>query len=261
MLASAGINHILTRRLGARVSGAESVWLTVLATGLNAVTPARAGAAARALYLRRRHGLPLASFTSTLYGSYLLLLLAGGLSGVVAGLLIEPVARPILVGGAAIALAALTMTMLPVVGRPDGGLLSRNLARFTSGWEELRRDRRVIAPVAAMVVLQLIAGIGALWASIRALGVDLSLAEVTVIAAAGTLSTLVALTPGGIGIYEATVAVVSAVVGNEPGIVVAGALLQRVVLLVLLLVFAPTASTRLSRLEAGQDGPETRRPS
>ena len=84
----------------------------------------------------------------------------------------------------------------------------------------LERSRRMVAP-ALWILLDWVVTLGVLQASVWCIGQRISFAEVAVGFAIGMLSTLISLTPAGIGILEGSMATVFAALGVplEPAVV------------------------------------------
>jgi uncharacterized membrane protein YbhN (UPF0104 family) len=85
LLAPGPIFWVMTSRVGRNVRLAESTWLAVMTTAINSVVPLHAGAAARAVYLKRRHDLDLSSFAATFLGYNILCLFAASVAACTAG--------------------------------------------------------------------------------------------------------------------------------------------------------------------------------
>ena len=88
LLAPGLIFQVMTSRVGRNVGLAESTWLAVMTTAINSVVPLHAGAAARAVYLKRRHDLDLSAFAATFLGYNILSLLAASSAACVAAALL-----------------------------------------------------------------------------------------------------------------------------------------------------------------------------
>ena len=83
--------------------------------------------------------------------------------------------------------------------------------------------------VAALLVLAWVAEAGVVWQAARAAGVDLSVAEAVAVTAVTVAAQTVALTPGGVGTYEAAGSAALVVLGVDPAAAVAVAVLAHAV--------------------------------
>jgi uncharacterized membrane protein YbhN (UPF0104 family) len=238
LVASNEMNLLMVNRAGADMRRAESFWVTWIATLLNGVTPARAGAAFRAVYMKRKHGLTYAAFASTVLGYYVAVAFVAASLTAVTLLVVE------IEGSEAVQLAAwlvlilvLVAVSLPRVRSGDGWLRGR-LADFTGRWRDQLRRPGELARIAFLALVQVLSSIGALWSAASAIGLDLTVGEAVAIGAAGTLATLVAITPGSLGVYEGTVAITGGLLGASAPLLVVAALVQRLVYVALLSVGA-----------------------
>jgi uncharacterized membrane protein YbhN (UPF0104 family) len=268
LLAPGPIFWVMTRRVGRNVRLAESTWLAVMTSAINSVVPLHAGAAARAVYLKRRHDLDLSAFTATFLGYNLLRLFAASVAACAAGgwlLLSRDNGGPALRGPSSAALSTSGLEgllfiagalALAAIGaclvRPAwlGWLgfrsleqhpLLRPLFRFQAGWHELMRCPRFLLKVLALVILQITAELVVVWAAWGAVGVQLSAAAVALVTSFGILAALTGLTPGGLGLVELVSVAVGAAVAVEPTHGIAAGLVARGVSLAVLAVVAPVA--------------------
>ncbi len=268
LLAPGPIFWVMTNRVGRNVGLAESTWLAVMTTAINAVVPLHAGAAARAVYLKRRHDLDLSAFAATFIGYNILRLFAAAAAACTAGgwLLLsrgdtEPAlaslnaAAPATTGlkglvviAGALALAAIGACLVrPAwLGRLGLGALEQHrllkpLFRFQAGWHELMRCPRFLLKVLTLVMLQIAAELVMVWAAWAAVGVPLSAAAVVLVTSFGILTGLTGLTPGGLGLVELVSVAVGAAVAVEPTHGIAAGLLARGVSLAVLAAATPIA--------------------
>jgi uncharacterized membrane protein YbhN (UPF0104 family) len=241
LVASNEMNLVMVNRAGADMRRTESFWVTWIATLLNGVTPARAGAAFRAVYMKRNHGLTYAAFASTVLGYYVAVaFVAASLTAVT--LLVAEIE-----GSEAVQLVSWLVLILVLVTvsvprvRPGDGWLRGRLADFTGRWRDQLRRPRELALIVFLALVQVLSSIGALWSAASAIGLDLTMGEAVTIGAAGTLATLVAITPGSLGVYEGTVAITGGLLGASAPLLVVAALVQRLVYVALLSVGAVPA--------------------
>ena len=275
LLAPGPIFWVMTSRVGRDVGLAESTCLAVMTTAINTVVPLHGGAAARALYLKRRHDLHLSSFAATFIGYNILRLfiasaaacaaggwlLAGrggaaeglGASGLTAAeLSATSPATAGLEGLVAIAGALALAAIAGCLVRPAwlgrlglGGLeqyrLLKPLFTFQAGWHELMRCPRFLMKVLALVMLQIAAELVVVWAAWAAVGVSLSAAAVVLVTSFGILVGLTGLTPGGLGLVELVSVAVGATVAVEPAHGIAAGLVARGVSLAVIAAATPIA--------------------
>jgi uncharacterized membrane protein YbhN (UPF0104 family) len=184
----------------------------------NIFLPMRGGAALRAAYLHRRHGLAPTQFLAGLAGAMMAPLSVSGVVCVV-GLIwlgqaggeavnwayIVPLATvPVVVGALAVWSPKL---------QPGSARLRRMLARILGGWRDLCRHARAMRALLAASVMHLLTLSGIFTVLFTASGIDLSYGRVVLIAAMGNASNIFMITPGNVGVYEAVIALGARAVG------------------------------------------------
>jgi uncharacterized membrane protein YbhN (UPF0104 family) len=233
--AMAGQSVLLYRAAGAALGFGES-FLVTAATGFGNYLPMRAGTVIRAHYLRRAHGLAYARFGSILVVRGVLFALATGACGVLATIWVARrdgrfsgelvVLFAAMVGGSLVLwrITPARVTWLPA-------RVGRLAEEFSSGVAALRRSPRVAPAVCALVLVHYgLLGTRFLLAA-RAVGAEIPLSVLVLLATVGGISGFVAITPGALGVREAVMGFATLAVGAAfaPGIYVGS--LDRAVLL------------------------------
>lgn len=249
------IHWRMLRKLTLPISLVEAISLGLLTTVGNIIGPFRGGAALRAVYLKTVYGFEFSRFMSTLYGVYVVTVGVNAAVGLVAvGLmgfqqtfagLVEPVIA--LLGCLAVCLLA---ALTPRVNS-TGGWLSGRIASASDGWHSLRSDFGVMASVIALTLVQSLSGIVALWGCFAALGVQPAALPILVVGTIGNLSTMLSITPAGIGVYDGVVAYIATKTSIAPQLTVAAALFMRIILLASVIPLCVPAGIWLSRKFGG----------
>lgn len=277
LLVPGRIFQLMTRRVGAAVGLRESTCLAVMTTAINTFIPLHAGVAARAVYLKKRHGLELSQFAATFLGYNILRLCAAASLACIAGLWLlwhragdpgletaKAASRAtlglqglVMVSAAMAAVAFGTYFVRPawLGGFAPAGIAQiswlRPLFRLHEGWIELVRSPAFLVHVLGLVVLQMLAEVVMVWAAWNTVGARLSPVAALLVASFGVLTGLTGLTPGGLGLVEVVSAAVGATVAVDPAHGIAAGLLARGVGLAILGVTAPPAFLWLARRSAG----------
>jgi len=248
-LVTAGpIFSITTARVGRKVGVVESTCLAVLGTAINAVVPLHGGAAARGLYLKRRHGLDLTDFAATFLGYNILRLLIAAIAAFAACLwllLFSEVTSNGLTACLVISACCSAGALVLCLFRPEW--LSRVsparfhglIEQFHKGWTELMRGSKFFAITLALVMLQILFECVVFWAAWGAIGLSLSPPAVVLVTCLGILTALTGLTPNGLGLVELVSVAVGTVVAIEPTHGIAAGLLIRSLLMGTLVVASP----------------------
>ena len=208
------IFQLMTSRVGVVVGLGESTWLAVITSVINMFVPLQGGAAARALYLKKRHGLEVSRFAATFLGYNILRLFAASSLACAAGLWL--LWQPLLSGSATVGLQWLVAISAAVAAATFGTCFinpfwfrrlweagagkkevgQRSLGRvawlrpvFTlhAGWLELIRCPAFLLEVFALVVLQIMAEVVMVWAAWNSVGAMLSPVASLLVASFGIL--------------------------------------------------------------------------
>lgn len=231
------INGLVLRDLvahfGVRLHTRAWLGLTLVGSLLNMVSPVRGGAALRAMYLKRVHGVPLSEVATVLVGSTVCSLAVSAALGAIA---IAALGVP---GGAygmiallSSFLLAATLSVLLWASPPRSAGANPILARFTrvaAGWRSLGERRGLL------LRLYVWSGLGAILHAIaflfafRLASFEGAWLVPVASSAFARIGTLLAITPAGLGIFEAFGVVSARIVGAETGAALLGVLAVRVV--------------------------------
>jgi uncharacterized protein (TIRG00374 family) len=253
---NAGMIQIATRPFGVRVRAGEAYMLSVLTRFLNYLTPLRGGAIARALYLNRVHKLSYPNFLAGMAGMLLALPLVSvlvGLAGLGYMYLATGQAVPwltVVLAVAAVPLVAVAIVRPRLSERTSPGWTSRvwnALARVVNGWDVLCRDRRSLAGLLVVNLLYVLTTAAMYWLILVNMGQPINPGQLMVIVAMGNLSVIVSITPGNVGVYEGTTAIIGSLIGVGGPVIAATTLLWRVLDFLLALVTGPPCSAALTR--------------
>lgn len=256
---NAGMIQIATRPFGLRVGRGEAYMLSVLTRFLNVLTPLRGGAIARALYLNRVHKLSYPNFLAGMAAMLLALPLVSvlvGLAGLGYVYLATGQTAPkltVILAAAAVALVAVAIVRPRLAQRTSPGWVSRiwnALARVVNGWDVFCRDRQSLAGLLVVNLLYLLTTAAMYWLILLNMGKPINPGLLMVIVAMGNLSVIVSITPGNVGVYEGTMAIIGSLMGVGATDILAATLLWRVVDVLLVLVAGPLCSAALTRRAA-----------
>lgn len=220
--------------MGYTVSLRTCLMLTVVTSYSNLILP-RSGTAPSALYLRMRHGVPVAGYLSFVVAALLVSTALVGAAGLWLSFIREPVAGGLARPGTLLLFASITLAAgLGIVApaRVFGFLPERwrgPLARAHDAWLRLAENQVVLA---RLVVVQVVAiGVRALktWVALAAAGADASLADAMLVSLAADVGMLISITPAALGFREGGVLFGAALVGIAPGTALLAAVIDRLV--------------------------------
>jgi len=265
VIAAGAIFQATTARVGHDIGLVESTALAVVSTVISLVMPFHGGTAVRALYLKRRHGLELATFAVTFIGYNVLRLFAASAAALVAATClaaggrrsdVDALENLVVLTGAITACATgacllrstwIRWALGPLYGRLVSTRLGSAVVRIHDGWEELTRCPWFLARLFALVLAQLAAEATAVWTAWAAVGTALTPAAAVLVTACGDIAALTGLTPGGLGLVELVTTAVGTTVAVDPIRAMAASLLTRAVSVVVLAVVTPFAILALFR--------------
>jgi uncharacterized membrane protein YbhN (UPF0104 family) len=253
------LSYAMVNKLGRRIGIWESLSLSVVTTGVNALAPIQGGMVVRAVYLKRLHDFEYSRFLATLIGCQVLMVIVCSVFAAMAVAWMSLIAhRPGL--GAVLSAATLCLVIsvlacfVPRISARGNWVLD-GVAAVSDSWHRLRAQPLFLATLTALVGLKVAGQLLSFWTACAAIGIQLGFVEATAIGTLGTLASLLSITPGALGIYEAVVAFVGITVAVVPvAQSVVAALLSRVVLLVLLLILTPLAISFLRRQTSASAG-------
>jgi len=242
----------MVNKLGTRIGIWECLSLSVVTTGVNALAPLQGGMVVRAVYLKRLHNFEYSRFLATLIGCQVLTVIVCSVFAAAAVAWMSFIAHcpglGAVLGAATLCLVISVLAcLLPRISAKGNWLLDR-VASVSDSWYSLRAQPAFLATLTALVGLQVAGELLSFWTACAAIGIQLGFVEATAIGTLGRLASILSVTPGALGIYEAVVAFVGAAVAEIPAAQsVIAALVTRAVLLVLLLILTPLAISFLRR--------------
>ena len=206
-LASMAQSYLLYQGSDLKIGFWESIMIG-LAAGFGNYLPGRVGTMVRAHYLKSRYGLRYARFVSLSGMRTVLMLIATGLSGLVATVAITLGGGPLSVQ---LLLLFLTFCVLPLVAwlwnppaRTDQpGRLRRILHDFGEGFAKLREKPSISVGVVLLILTQQATLAARFYVAERAMSGDGLVMLSMLMAPLAVLISFAAVTPGGLGIREA----------------------------------------------------------
>lgn len=258
-LGAAGLNmRTLALLCDVRLDFVEWFGLTVGNSMYNLVLPGRAGVFARGFYLHRRHGLPPGRFMAIVLASAWHMLLASALVLLFATILRNGPANLL---GFAIAIVAGLVGTAIILGRSPRerlpgetsrlGRLARDAFEGVAVFRNHRPDGCVVFVQSAVFILLSAASLGI---ACVAVGQTPSPTGVAAAAALVSLSSVVALTPGNLGVKEAITASCAGLLGVDAEHALLASLVDRAVAMVVVVALGLAFNRALLRRVAADDG-------
>ncbi len=211
---------LLLRSFGVRLTWIEVLGLQSLLRVGNVMGPS-VGVVARALYLKKVHGLPYSLAGSLIAGTtvvsvfVLAMFLGVGLAGMylAAGF----VDLSLLLFGVSLGTAALVVIFFPLRLGPSEHRWANVFAKFVNGWRDLLQ-RRVLLMKASFYRLAILVLCCVGYAlCLHDMGCRVQLFQVVTVVAVSQLFTVLPITPGSIGIAEGAVVLSASILGIDAG--------------------------------------------
>ena len=231
---AAGRFRALCRPYGANVPLAEAYLLVLVAEAVNLVLPLRGGFAARAVYLKKRHGVHLSYMPSLAIGSTILSFLVGGALMLIANTVWSLSGKTTIWPLWALA-AILCVPVLAFMITPPSFLLNRSgavghkLRLASEGWNLLRSDHRSLALACGFHLAAFVVTGGIVALAFQAVHVPLSLPVAVCIAVVNSYAGIANLTPSNLGVQEWTIGILGSLSSLDFDTGVAAALIMRAV--------------------------------
>ncbi len=231
---------------GPKLDIIEWYGLSITSTISNIMLPFGGGVGVRAGYLKLAHSYPLTHFSALTAASGIVLFSVSGFTGlgvVLVAVTLRAQPMPWLVAGVLLAMAIgpLLAVFLPVdrLPIPQKGRVGKALQAAIDGWNLIRRDP-VLMTQQVLIVFGLQIGLAtSLYCALRGLGLTVQYVDALLVAILTNTSTVIRITPNGVGIGEAVAGLSAELVGFGAAEGVAAALVSRLGAWFLLLVLGP----------------------
>jgi len=242
---------IFAAKFGLVLGFREWFGLSVVTTMGNYLTPFSGGLFARAAYLKRKYAFSYASFVSVMAANYLIVFFNCGLLGVwISALLARRIHSfrleiPLFFGS--VSCTAILLALMPNVKLKTSNRWSRALSKVWEGWNIVRTDFLLLLKLSVLTLVNLVLAAASLFVAYRALELPIDFLSALLIGLFASLSILLRVTPGNLGIQEAVISLTSALLGAglEEGFL--GAMLVRAASLVVVFILGPVFSYLLAQ--------------
>jgi len=254
------INYFLYWGLGVSLTLNESIGLAAVNTLANQL-PFAGGLIAKGVYLKQKYELAYTRFLSATFALYVCFVAANGVVGIVVLAYLAlvnnlAVSMPLILGFS-VMVVSVFLLRLPLDASDVPGRWGRRLAQLLSGWQILGQNRLLVSQLVGLQLLMTLLFAGRLWIAFHTLSQDVTLAQCILFSAATILTRLVSIAPGGLGVREAIVAGVAAVLGFDVGVSVVAVGIDRLVATLVVIALGTVYTYILSKkVASAQPEPE-----
>ncbi|HLG90980.1 MAG TPA: lysylphosphatidylglycerol synthase transmembrane domain-containing protein [Candidatus Saccharimonadales bacterium] len=228
------------------ISISEAFYVSVISSIGNFFAPAGTGFGIRAIYLKKKHGLPYSEFMSTLSGNYILVFLTSSLIGLISLYLLKDqyngqylvlalVFGLVFIVSLALSLIRIKLPNVEPAQAKKVNPMINNLYRVLYGWSKIAADRQLVFKLAGLVIANLVVATLMYWAVITSLGLTAKLPALLLFTVLGSFTIFINVTPANLGIKEAVFIFSSTVLGFSVSQILLIAIVDRGVQFVVLI--------------------------
>jgi uncharacterized protein (TIRG00374 family) len=231
---------------GKHISVAESVYVSLISSVGNFFAPVGGGLGFRAVYLKKKHGLPYSEYLSTLSGNYIIVFLVNSFFGLLSLFLLRERTNAqyaVLVaifGGLFLVTLVLSLIKLPAL-KGTRRLKNKYLRTFynlliqiTGGWNRIVSNKRLMVQLIGITAFNFLLMLTIARLIMASLHFEIGTAELLLFCVLGSLSVFVNITPANLGVKEAIYIFSASVIGFSINQIILIALIDRGVLFITL---------------------------
>ena len=257
------INKSFYRGIGIPLTLNEGIGLASVNTLANQL-PFAGGLIAKGVYLKQIYELAYTRFLSATLALYVCFVAVSGAMGIVVlvyqALVNKAAISGLLFLGFSGMLASIVLLWLPIDVSFIPGKWGHRLARLIDGRKVLSQNWWLVGKLVGLQILITLLVAGRFWIVFRALSQDVTLTQCILFSSANILTTLVTISPGGLGVREAIVASVASLLGFEAGVSVVAVVIDRLVETLVVITLGTVYTYILGKkVASAQSEPETLR--
>ncbi|MBT3408877.1 flippase-like domain-containing protein [Candidatus Woesearchaeota archaeon] len=235
----------LMRPFQIKLKNNESFGLAIITNFYNLITPFKGGAAARAIYLRKKHDFPYVNFLATLSAIYILIFLVSSLTGIFSMLTLQEKSTPILVALTIFIIFLLSIIIFSPKIKENSNKWLNRFIKVINGWHLIKNNKKIITITIIISLIQVLLTAFNNLIAYQIFGIEITLAKALFIAAISNLSIIIAITPGNLGIGDAINVFTANIVGIPLTEAIATTMLLRAVNLAIIFILGPIYSYKL----------------
>jgi len=225
----------------------ESFYISIISSLGNYFLPMRGGAAIRSVYLKKKFDFPYSHFVSTLYGNYIIVFLVSSFIGLLSLILIDikysvsSISLYLFFGGLFVVMLVLSLVKFPLKKiRKSKNMFADRVIRIIknilNGWNIIVDDKELLFSLIGLTLINIFITNVLFYVQFRALNIEVNLLNTLLYNALSSVSLLVSITPGSLGIREGIFSITSDILGITNEQIMQLALLDRGVIVIVLVV-------------------------
>lgn len=243
---------VILRRFDKNISSGESLYVSVISSLGNYFLPMRGGAVLRSVYLKKKFNFSYSYFVSTLYGNYIIIFLVNSFIAIISLVFIHiefgKSSLPLYIFFITLFIVMISLSLIKVqihvtikYGSKIINKIKNILYKILTGWNLIIEDKRLLIELILITVLSFFITTIIVIVEYLSLGIPINVVNVIFYNCLSSVSLLISITPGSLGIREGLFMITSDVIGISSNEVMQLALLDRGVTfisLVLLFLFS-----------------------
>ena len=237
---------VLLEPLGVKLRGFEAYMLSIVTGFYNLITPAKGGMLVRATYLKKKHGFPFTHFLASLAGMYVITFFIASLLGLLSLFFIHQSTRAfnwiILLVFLGIFFPLLFLIMFsPKFAETKNNFINKFI-KVANGWNLIRKDKKVVFTCIFVTLIGLLINTLGTIISYYIFGISMGFIPALFLCCIGSLSLIIQLTPGNLGVGEAIAVFSALIIGIAPAQSLPVAILGRIVQMLVMFTLGPIFS-------------------
>ncbi len=216
--------------------------ISTVSSFLNLIMPFKGGAGFRALYLKKIYNLNYSKFIASLMGNYVIIFLTSSLLAIVVFAIIYFKYQQIHLPFFFLMIAIFLGNILAITKKfelKSEHKIAQRINRVSLGWQEIKQHPTTLKKLLINRALGTPLSILRIYLIAQGLGIDLNLLKATFLSTLGAISSLINITPGGLGITEALYGLSAETLSITVSAGVAIALISRIVNILSLIIIGP----------------------
>lgn len=224
----------------------EALGLSIITNFYNYITPFKGGMAVRAMYLKEKHNFAYVHFLSTLSAIYIIIFFIGSFAGLISMYFLwqsQKVFNPIIFLTFLLIFLFLLAIMIfsPKIPKSKNKWINR-VINVINGWHLIKNNKRIIFVTALISLIQLILGAINFIILYSIFDIQITFFQSLFITSIGSLSLLLAITPGNLGIGDAINVFSASIIGVGINEAVVATILGRAINLLIIFILGPIFS-------------------
>lgn len=228
------------------ISISESAYVSLISSVGNFFAPVGAGFGIRAVYLKKKHGLPYGEYISTLSGNYIIVFLVNSFFALLALFLLRANPSPqydvlvilfsaIFVVSMAMMFIKLPQSFIHKVSTGRGKSVYKPINQVMNGWNKIVSNKRLLVNLIWLIIVNFLLSMIIAKTEITALHFSIGFPQLILFSVLGSLSLFVNITPANLGVKEAIYIFSATVIGFSTSQILLIALIDRGVLFIVLM--------------------------